>query len=74
MAFMFFAISLSIMIVAMMFATVSLWLIYSMYKFHRFEFYLHYKKKIGLVIVTNLAMYMLVVIALLAFSTTFCIS
>ena len=74
MALLFYALTMSMLIVTGLNAIVTFWLLYFMYKCHRFEFYKHYKKKVGLLIATLLAMSFMILLIIIAFNLTFCIS
>lgn len=53
---------------------INFWLVISEYRYHRFEFYKHYKKQIALMVVTYMSMMILLFGSLAASTTSFCIS
>ena len=56
------------------FCVMNFWLIVQMYRYHRFEFNVHYKQKVALVIISYASMIILLFCNLIAFTTCFCIS
>ena len=72
MAYLFLQAAVSIIAVSNTFCIINFWLIVQIYRYHRFEYYVHYKKQIGLVVITYGSMLLLTLAILIAITTTFC--